>query len=178
MAVLRIRTFGDPILRQVARPVERVTDLHRTLIKDMFETMRQAPGVGLAAPQVGVLERIFVYEHEDDHGVVINPEVTAHSRRKEEGEEGCLSLPGLVYPVTRPARVSISGLDENGNVVEFSDVEDLLGRIFQHETDHLNGILFIDHLSDDSRRDALTTLRNQALGLPVEVKTAPIEEKL
>jgi peptide deformylase len=178
MAVLGIRTFGDPVLREKARPVDHVTDLHRKLIHDMFDTMREAPGVGLAAPQVGVLERIFVYETEDERGALINPVVTARSRTTEEGDEGCLSLPGLLYPVVRSATVSIRGMDENGNPVEIKDASDLLARIFQHETDHLDGVLFIDHLSDEQRREALTTLRNQALGLPVERPPAPAEETL
>jgi peptide deformylase len=178
MAVLKIRTFGDPILRQKARTVDRVTELHRKLIGDMFDTMRDAPGVGLAATQVGVLERIFVYEHEEERGALINPVITSRSRRKEEGEEGCLSLPGLVYPVERPVRVSIKGMNEDGQEVEIADATDLLGRIFQHETDHLDGVLFIDHLPEDLRREALTTLRNQALGLPVEGAPAPVEERL
>lgn len=145
--------------------MESIADLHGKLIRDMFDTMREAPGVGLAAPQVGVLEQIFVYETEDVHGVLVNPKITAHSEATEVGEEGCLSLPGIVYPVVRHASITIEGMDENGERVEIENAGDLLGRIFQHETDHLNGVLFIDHLSEDQRREALTTLRNQALGL-------------
>lgn len=178
MAVLRIREFGDPVLREKARPVEAITDLHRKLIRDMFDTMREAPGVGLAAPQVGVLERIFVYETEDVSGVLINPTITAYSSELEEGEEGCLSLPGLTYPVERAARVTIEGFDEDGNHLEIADAVGLLSRIFQHETDHLNGVLFIDHLSEEVRREALTTLRNQALGLPIDAHPPAVEETL
>jgi peptide deformylase len=178
MAVLRIRTFGDPVLRQKARPVDRVTDLHRKLISDMFDTMREAPGVGLAAPQVGVLERIFVYETEDETGALINPVITARSPKTEEGEEGCLSLPGLLYPVTRSTKVSVQGVDANGDPVEITDASDLLARIFQHETDHLDGVLFIDHLTPQQRREALTTIRNQALGLPTEHEPASAKETL
>ena len=96
MATLEIRTFGDPVLRQRAQEVERVTEIHERLIEDMIETMRVAPGVGLAAPQVGVLERIFVWAVEEDHGAFINPEITWRSDSQELGEEGCLSIPGLV----------------------------------------------------------------------------------
>jgi peptide deformylase len=178
MALRRIRTFGDPVLRTPAKPVEAVTDLHTKLIADMFETMREAPGVGLAAPQVGVLERVFVYETEDIRGVLINPKITDRSRKSEVGEEGCLSLPGLLYPVVRAATVSIEGMDENEDPVRIEDATDLLARIFQHETDHLDGVLFIDHLDDEARKEALTILRNQALGLPIETHSGPAEETL
>ena len=165
------------MLRERAKPVEAVTDLHRKLIGDMFDTMRAAPGVGLAAPQVGVLEQIFVYETEDLRGALINPRITARSNETELGEEGCLSLPGLVYPVRRSVEVSIEGQDEDGNVVKV-DASDLLARIFQHETDHLAGVLFIDHLAEEQRREALTVLRNQALGLGDIGEPAPVEETL
>src|SRR5918999_1457516 len=117
VAILPIRTFGDPALRQKAEPVERITDLHRKLIADMFDTMREAPGVGLAGPQVGVLERVFVWETEDRHGAIINPVITERSQENVEEEEGCLSLPGIYYPVSRASQVMVDGLDENGDRV-------------------------------------------------------------
>lgn len=177
MALLKIRTFGDPVLRERAREVERVTDLHRRLIADMFDTMRNAPGVGLAAPQVGVMERIFVYESDENRGALINPEIVARSETIEEGEEGCLSLPGIAYPVPRPATVTIKGTDEHGEVQEIEATE-LLARIFQHESDHLDGVLFIDHLDEATRREALSQLRNQALGLPSDGHEPSREETL
>jgi peptide deformylase len=170
MATRDIRTFGDPVLRQRAREVEEVTDLHRKLIKDMIDTMRAAPGVGLAAPQIGVLERIFVWEVEDRHGAVVNPEIVETSSATVTDDEGCLSLPGLTYPVERAAEVTIRGLDEHGRPIELTGTE-LLARIFQHEIDHLDGVLFIDRLSDAARKDALKTLREQTLGLR---STAPV----
>jgi peptide deformylase len=163
MSTRAIRTFGDPVLRQRAGEVEEVTDLHRKLIKDMYDTMRAAPGVGLAAPQIGVLERIFVWEVEDRHGAVVNPEIVERSSETATDDEGCLSLPGLTYPVERAAQVTVSGLDEHGNPIELTGTE-LLARIFQHEIDHLDGVLFIDRLPDDVRKDALRNLREQALG--------------
>ena len=165
MAILPIRKFGDPALRQRATEVERVTDLHRRIIADMIETMREAPGVGLAGPQIGVMERLFVWEVGEEHGAVINPLIVSKSSELEEGEEGCLSLPGIYYPVTRPAAVKVEGIDENGQPVSL-DATELLARVCQHEIDHLDGVLFIDHLSEELRKEALTTLRNDALGLP------------
>jgi peptide deformylase len=164
VAILGIRTFGDPVLREPAREVGRITKVHRRLIKDMFDTMRDAPGVGLAAPQVGVMERIFVWEVEEEHGAVINPRITWRSDETAEEEEGCLSLPGLAYPVERAARVRVEGLDERGRPLSF-EAGDLLARVCQHEVDHLDGVLFIDRLPEEVRREAMRTLREQALGL-------------
>ena len=177
MAVLRIRTFGDPVLRQRTGSVEKITDLHTKIIDDMFDTMRDAPGVGLAASQVGVLERIFVWEHEDRSGAFINPSIVHRSPDTEEDEEGCLSLPGIVYPVDRSTAVTIEGLDADGNHVSI-EASGLLARIFQHEVDHLDGVLFVDRLPEEMRREALTTLRNQALGLPMPAPEVPAEEVL
>ena len=115
MAVLRIRTFGDPVLRKPAQEVDKITDVHRRLIADMLDTMRDAPGVGLAGPQVGVMERIFVWETDDEHGAIINPRIVERSDETEVDEEGCLSLPGLAYEVERNSRITIEGLDPDGN---------------------------------------------------------------
>lgn len=165
MAVLRIRTFGDPVLRQKAPQTGSLTELHRTLAADMLDTMREAPGVGLAGPQVGVLERIFVWEVDGAHGAVINPVIVERSPDMVMEEEGCLSLPGLYYPVERAAHVVVAGSDETGAPVRL-EADDLLARVCQHEIDHLDGVLFIDRLPDELRKDALTRLRTEALGLP------------
>ena len=164
MATFTIRQFGDPVLRERAREVEEVTDLHRRLIKDMLETMRAAPGVGLAGNQVGVLERIFVWQVEDEHGAVINPVITARSDETFTDEEGCLSLPGINYPVERALRVTVEGVDENGDPVTL-DVEGFHARVCQHEIDHLDGVLFTDRLPTDLKKEALGILRDQALGI-------------
>lgn len=178
MAKLPIRRFGDPVLRQKAAEVERVTDAHRRLVADMLETMREAPGVGLAGPQVGVMERVFVWEVEDEFGAVFNPVIVERDGDDIESEEGCLSLPGLYYPVTRSERVVVEGIDENGEPVTIEG-DGLLARVCQHEIDHLDGVLFIDHLSEELRREALTILRNEALGLaPPPVRAKPVEESL
>lgn len=178
MAILPIRQFGDPVLRQRATDAEVITDAHRRLITDMVETMREAPGVGLAGPQVGVLDRIFVWEVEDEHGAVINPMIVARSAETDEAEEGCLSLPGLYYPVVRSAAVVVQGMNERGEPIEL-EAEGFLARVCQHEIDHLDGILFIDHLPEQLRKEALGRLRDEALGLPSAPRTpAPAEETL
>ena len=177
MAVLPIRVFGDPVLRQRARPVERVTHLHRALVRNMLETMRDAPGVGLAGPQVGVLERVFVWYVDERFGAVVNPVIESRSAERAEGEEGCLSVPGLLYPVERAAAVRVTGADDRGQPVVL-DAEGLLARVCQHEIDHLDGVLFIDRLPDDLRQEALRTLREQMLGLTGATVPASPEETL
>jgi peptide deformylase len=177
MAVLPIRTFGDPGLRQRAREVERITDVHRRLAADMLETMRAAPGVGLAAPQVGVLERMFVWEVDDENGAIVNPVIVASSDEQSVHEEGCLSVPGLYRDVTRPSRVEVEGLDLDGNPLSRS-LEGFVARVWQHEIDHLDGILFVDRLPSDERKEALATLRSQALGITQPPPPPPVEERL
>lgn len=161
MAVFPIRIFGDPVLRQKAAPVEEVDDYVRKLMSDMRDTMRDAPGVGLAANQIGVARRVIVWEHEDSSGALANPAVIDKGGRVED-EEGCLSLPGLRYPVERARWVRVEGLDTQGKGVTL-EAEDLVARIFQHEIDHLDGILFLDHLPPELQREARRLLREQAL---------------
>ena len=177
MAILPIRTFGDPVLRQQARPVEKVTDVHRRLVDDMIATMREAPGVGLAGPQVGVLERVFVYEVEDEVGAIFNPVIVSRSRDLDDDDEGCLSLPGIAtYPVTRHIAVRVEGLDVDGVPVS-KDATELLARVFQHEIDHLDGVLFVDRLPDKLRKKAMRELTRLALGLPGEPLAATTGEE-
>ncbi len=176
MSVLPIRRFGDPALRQRASETEQVTEIHRRLIEDMIETMRQAPGVGLAGPQVGVLERIFVWEVDERHGAVVNPVIVERSAETVEEEEGCLSLPGLYYPVERSVRVVVEGRDQDGAPLRL-EAHDLLARVCQHEIDHLDGVLFIDHLREDLRKEALGRLRDEALGIPATVPQQPPPEE-
>ena len=142
--------FGADVLHKVSAPVENVTDSEIKLIQDMVETMYKAPGVGLAAPQVGVSQRIMVTdtsagEKEDNLLVILNPEIVSTDGEQYE-EEGCLSIPGFTEAVRRPKNVVIQGVDIEGRelVLEGSD---LLARAFCHEMDHLNGVLFLDHLS-------------------------------
>jgi peptide deformylase len=177
VAVLAIRRFGDPVLKARAREVEVVSDLHRRLAVDMIDTMRDAPGVGLAGPQVGVMDRIFVWEVEEAHGAVINPVIVEASDEMVEDEEGCLSIPGLVYPVARSTACTIEGLDLDGRALRI-EAEDFQARVFQHEIDHLDGVLFIDRLAPEHRKEALRILSSQALGLPTTAAPAHSEEAL
>lgn len=163
LAIFPIRQFGDPVLRQRAREVDDVDESVRKLMADMVDTMTAAPGVGLAAPQIGVLKRVFVWSDEDDRGALANPRIVER-KGKVEDLEACLSLPGLSYPVTRARWIRIEGLDESGQLLA-REAEDLTARIFQHEIDHLDGVLFIDHLDPELQKEARRRLREQMLSL-------------
>lgn len=143
MAKLKIVKIGDETLRKVCRPVDKITPRVLRLLDDMVETMRDADGVGLAAPQVGILRRIVVIEVEDGNVIeLINPEIIASSG-ENEGLEGCLSLPGQWGIVTRPSEVTVRALNRFGEVVEYHG-DDMLARCFCHELDHLDGKLYCD----------------------------------
>jgi peptide deformylase len=162
-----IRVFGDPVLRQVAKPVEEFDGRLARLVETMTETMYEAPGVGLAAPQVGVQKRLFVYDIGEGAQTVVNPEIVEASGEWEY-DEGCLSVPGLSFEIVRPNQITLRGFDVDGNPVEF-EVEEFHGRVFQHEMDHLNGLLVLDHLEPKVRRDAMRQLREMAIvGGPVK----------
>ncbi len=146
---LAIVHYPEPVLREKARPIERVDDEVRAVARRMIELMHLAPGVGLAAPQVGLPWRMFVANptgEEGDDRVYINPELTALAGGNAAREEGCLSLPGVTVEVTRPAEATIRALNIEGNALEES-ADDLLARIWQHEYDHLEGVLIIDNMS-------------------------------
>ena len=146
MAIRNIRTKGDEVLRKKCRNVDVIIERILTLIEDMIDTMYDADGVGLAAPQVGILKRIFVIDVYDDYGprVFINPEILEVGG-SQIGEEGCLSVPGVSEDVERPNYVKVKALNEKGE--EFIlEAEELLARAICHENDHLNGVLFVDHL--------------------------------
>lgn len=152
--VREMRFLGDPVLRTSAAPVAAVTDEIRTLIADMFETMYAEDGVGLAAPQVGVGQRVIVVDPRDEDVTpfaLVNPAIVAASAEVERGEEGCLSLPGLKEMVERPVRVTVQGLSDRGEPVTV-EADGLLARILQHEVDHIDGILFIDRVSPLKRK--------------------------
>lgn len=158
----RIRVFGDPVLRQRAKQVEDVDGALRRLAEDMIVTMYEAPGVGLAAPQVGVERRMFVYDAGDGAFAVINPEIV-ESRGEWTYEEGCLSVPGLSWPIVRPKEVHLRGADLDGNDVDI-EADEFLARVFLHEIDHLDGVLLVERLDPDQRKEAMRTLRARALG--------------
>lgn len=162
-----IRVFPDPVLRQRARDVEDIDGRVKQLAEDMAQVMYDAPGVGLAAPQVGVQQRIFVYDTGDGEGArtIVNP-VIVESDGTWTYDEGCLSVPGLSWPIVRPKDVHLVGLDLDGNELSLEATE-YEARVFQHELDHLDGILLIERLDDDQRREALRILRARTLDLPV-----------
>jgi peptide deformylase len=170
MALLPIVEVPDPRLRQISSPVEKVDDELRALIADMFETMYDAPGIGLAAIQVGVPKRVLVIdlqEPEEEGGepvkdprVFINPEILTHSDQDVPYTEGCLSIPDQYADVDRPDRIRARWLDENGKQRE-EDIDGLLAVCLQHEMDHLEGVLFIDHLSRLKREMVLKKLAKQ-----------------
>ncbi len=165
MAIYPIRTFGDPVLRLETKPVEEIDDGVRGLVADMIETMYAAPGVGLAANQIGISRRVAVFDAQDELGarVIINP-VLIETSGDWEYEEGCLSLPGHYWDIKRPAFARIKALDLDGNEVEIAG-DGLLGRILQHEMAHLDGELLVDALDRAARKKALRDLREEALGL-------------
>jgi len=162
VAILPIKIMGTPVLRERASEVGDITEADRELIADMFDTMRDAPGVGLAAPQVGIGRRIFVWEVEDEHGALIDPVIVERSDVLVEGEEGCLSIPGLLYEVPRADRVVVEAKDEDGAPVRI-EATDFKARVFQHEIDHLDGVLFIDRLSEELRARAIEEWRDLLL---------------
>lgn len=160
-----IRVIGDPVLREHAREVTEFDRSLRKLAKRMIRTMKDAPGVGLAAPQVGVLQRLLVYDVDDDPRVLANPVLAEFSEETEEADEGCLSVPGVTMPVERPVSVRVRGLDEYGEPVDFR-AEGFEARVIQHENDHLDGVLIVDRTNRSARAAALRTLReHEAVGL-------------
>ncbi len=163
MSLYPIRIFGDPVLRQPAAPVTDIDDTLIRLADDMLDTMYDAPGVGLAAPQVGVQKRFFVYDIGEGPHAVVNPTLSGH-----DGEwdyvEGCLSVPDLHWPILRPQVVHLTGWDLDGNELSI-EADELLARLFQHEVDHLDGVLLIERLDPDQRKQAMRALRQRAMGL-------------
>jgi len=164
MAIYPIRTFGDPVLRIDTRPITDIDAAVHTLVKDMIETMYDAPGVGLAANQIGMPRRIAVFDANDDLGarVMINPEIV-ETAGEFEMEEGCLSVPGHWWEITRPGFARVKAVDLDGDEVEYAG-DGLLGRVLQHEVAHLDGGLLIDALPKRMRKKALKELRDEALG--------------
>jgi peptide deformylase len=159
LALAQIRQYPDPVLRMEAKPVEEFDDDLRRLVDRMKELMKDANGVGLAANQVGVLRRLFVFVPEEDVvAVVVNPKLVRRSDDVDVDDEGCLSMQGIAIPVERPVSIRIEGRDENEKEVAF-DLEGLSARIAQHELDHLDGRLILDRTTDEGRREALAALR-------------------
>jgi peptide deformylase len=171
MAPYSIRVVGDPVLRQRAAEVTTIDGRLAKLADDMIVTMYEAPGVGLAAPQVGVEKRLFVYDVGDGPKTLINP-VIAESGGEWAYEEGCLSVPGLSWQIVRPKHVVLTGVDLDGNDVSI-EADELLARCFQHEIDHLDGVLLLERLDPDTRRAALRTIREMGIGPSVLAGAEP-----
>lgn len=152
-----IRVYGDPVLRQVAAPIDDIDARIVRIVNDMIPSMHAAEGLGLAAPQVGIQKRLFVYDLGEGAQTLINPEIV-ESDGEWAFDEGCLSVPGLAFEIVRPKEVHIVGRDLDGNEVSI-EADDLLARLFQHELDHLDGILVLDHLEKKERKEALKQWR-------------------
>ena len=163
MAGYDIRIIGDPVLRQKARPVTDIDGALVRLVDDMFEVMYEAPGIGLAAPQVGVQKQLFVWDVGTGPLVIVNPELV-ESDGEWLFEEGCLSVPGLSWEIMRPKTIHVVGRDLGGNEISV-EADELESRLLQHELDHLAGILLIERLDDDTRNAALKTIRDMQMGL-------------
>ncbi|GGI07452.1 peptide deformylase [Egicoccus halophilus] len=178
MSTLEIRIFGDPVLRQRAHEVQDFDGRLARLADDMLDTMRAAEGVGLAANQVGVLKRLFTWEVAQEEGnplggAVVNPTLLDASEDDlEDADEGCLSFPGLFYPVQRPLRVEVGYRDLVGEEQKVQ-LEGYFARIWLHEMDHLNGILFVDHLAKHDKQEALKRIREYRLEQGLDDPTPP-----
>jgi peptide deformylase len=159
LALAQIRQYPDAALKMQARPVEQFDDELRSLVERMKLLMKDASGIGLAATQVGVLQRLFVFQpNEDDIVAVVNPEIVERSKETDVDDEGCLSIQGILVPVERSATVTLVGRDEQGEEVRY-ELDDIYARAAQHEADHLDGVLIIDRTTPEARREALGQLR-------------------
>ena len=167
LALAQIRQFGDPVLRMRAHDLAEFDDDLKRLVSRMAELMHDARGVGLAATQVGIVRRVFVFQRgEDDVVAIVNPVITERSGETETSDEGCLSLQGVTAPVERALRVTLEAKDENGGDVQL-ELEGHPARVVQHELDHLDGVLILDRTTDEARKEALAVLRPVPLLTPL-----------
>ena len=158
MTIRPIRLFGDPILRTAADPVTDFDKQLRGLVKDLTQTLDDAQGAGLAAPQIGVGQRVFAYAVRGERGYLVNPVLDFPDEEDQEGEEGCLSFPGIYYDVKRRLNAVARGFDDRGDPIQVVGTE-VLARCLQHETDHLDGVLFIDRMDQATRKRAMKEIR-------------------
>ena len=174
MTIRPIRLFGDPILRTAADPVTDYDKQLRNLVKDLTETLRDAGGAGLAAPQIGVGLRVFAYNVDGQRGYLVNPTLEFPDEGEQDGEEGCLSFPGVYYDVKRRQNTVARGFTDRGDQVQLVGT-DFMARCLQHETDHLDGILFIDRMDTATRKAAMKAIREAKWsgGSPPMVKVSP-----
>jgi peptide deformylase len=163
LALAQIRQYPDPVLRMEARPVEEFDDDLKRLVARMKDLMQEANGVGLAATQVGVLRRLFVFEPDDDGPrAIVNPAIAERGEETAIDDEGCLSLQGVKVPVERSTRIVLEGKDPDGKDLRL-ELDEYGSRVVQHELDHLDGVLIIDRTDDEHRKEALSTLRPRAV---------------
>jgi peptide deformylase len=170
VALLEIHVLGSPVLREPTKPVAEVTDALRRLVDDMFETMHAAKGIGLAAPQVGRLESLFVAEVEEARVAIFNPEIVDATGKPVKAEEGCLSIPEIYGDVQRPPQVTMRGLGVDGQPLTL-EATGLLARCFQHEIDHLHGRLFLDYFGAFKKRSALAAWERERIKYPALRRT-------
>ena len=171
MAGHSIRLVGDPVLRQRASEVADIDGKLARLADEMITTMYDAPGMGLAAPQIGVRKRLFVYDIGEGAQTIVNPTI-GESDGEWAYEEGCLSVPGLSWEIVRPKLVHLTGYDLDGNEVSI-EADEILARCFQHEMDHLDGVLLLERLDADTRKQALRTIRELGIGATFDPEVAP-----
>src|SRR6202012_147483 len=158
MAIRGIRLFGDPVLRTPAEPVQDFDRSLRKLVKDLTETLRDAGGAGLAAPQIGVGLRLFAYNVNGLRGYLVNPDLSFPDEEEQDGEEGCLSFPGIYFDVKRRVHPVARGFPARGDPVQVVGTQ-VMARCLQHETDHLDGVLFIDRMDEQTRKAAMKAIR-------------------
>ena len=177
MAIRPVRLFGDPVLRTAADPVTDFDKQLRVLVKDLQETLDDAQGAGLAAPQIGVGLRVFAYHVDGQRGYLVNPGLSFPDEEEQEGEEGCLSFPGVYFDVKRRLNTIARGYTDRGDPVQVVGSR-MTARCLQHETDHLDGVLFIDRMDSDTRRQAMKAIRAANWDGPVKVSPHPITRNI
>ncbi|MGH3171766.1 MAG: peptide deformylase [Trebonia sp.] len=174
MAIRPIRLFGDPVLRTAADPVTDFDKQLRNLVKDLQQTLDDAQGAGLAAPQIGVGLRVFAYAVDDERGYLVNPSLDFPDDEEQAGQEGCLSFPGVYFDVKRRLNTVARGFTDRGDPVQVVGTQ-VLARCLQHETDHLDGVLFIDRMDIATRKEAMKAIRDADWNAPVKISPHRIE---
>jgi peptide deformylase len=177
MATRPIRLFGDPVLRTAADPVTDFDKQLRVLVKDLQQTLDEAQGAGLAAPQIGVGLRVLAYHVDNQRGYLVNPELSFPDDEEQDGEEGCLSFPGIYFDVKRRLNTIARGYTDRGDPVQLVGSQ-VMARCLQHETDHLDGVLFIDRMDPGTRKKAMKAIREASWSGPVRISPHPITERL
>jgi peptide deformylase len=177
MAIRDIRLFGDPILRTAAEPVTDFDKQLRSLVKDLTQTLDDAQGAGLAAPQIGVGLRVFAYVVGSERGYLVNPVLEFPDEEEQDGEEGCLSFPGVYHDVKRRLNTVARGFTDRGDPVQVVGTE-ILARCLQHETDHLDGVLFIDRMDGATRKRAMKEIREANWGGPLKISPHRMSDRI